>query len=204
MTKGAPEGTYKVNAKLWPLLVDVETIHVDPENRRKHPPRSIEDIATSYKKFGQQKPLVVRSDGTMVAGEGQYIAATTKLGWTHIAAVVFDGDPQDAMTYGLVDNRTQDQSVWDYEGLGVSLRILRDQGVDLSEIGWQPHEATTIVLAEWQPAAIKPMVDHGMHQLLLDAKQWKVVQRVTLMQRREDKDISEVEAVMTALKAFLK
>ena len=55
----------------------------------------VEAIASSYKEFGQVKPIVViqNSDGkyTIIAGNHQYEAAK-RLGWDSIACTIFDGD----------------------------------------------------------------------------------------------------------------
>jgi len=165
------------------------------------------DIAASYKKFGQQKPVVVRSTGVLVAGEGQWVAARDRLNWTHIAALTFDGSVEDAAVFGLVDNRTQEQSVWDFEGLGRTLKALQDAGMDLAEIGWQPHEAMTLINAEWSPAALQPLNEghEKMHQLVLDDKAWRLVERVVArVTRDKGEEVEPAEAVVTALREWLR
>lgn len=203
----APAGTYKVNPALWPLLKPIASIKADPENRNKHSERSIVDIAASYRKFGQQKPIVTRSDGTLVAGEGQWVAARDRLNWTHIAALTYDGPLEEAEQYALVDNRSQEQSVWDFEGLGNSLKAMQDQGIDLAELGWQPHEAMTLIQAEWTPAAIKSLNEghEKVHTLTFNDKQWRTVERVALrVTRDEGEEADEAEAVVKALRDWLK
>ncbi len=176
-----PAGTFNVNPALWSLLKPIHSLRPDPDNRNKHGERSIIEIANSYRKFGQQKAIVTRPNGMLIAGEGQWVAARDRLNWTHIAALTFSGSLQDAVAYGLVDNRTQEHSVWDFEGLGQTLKALQDSGVDLAEIGWQPHEAATLILAEWEPPGIKPLNEgHELtHQLVLNDRQWRIVERVT-------------------------
>jgi ParB/RepB/Spo0J family partition protein len=49
-----------------------------------------EEIAASFKKKGQQRPIIVRTDGKrprLVAGKRR-LAAAKLLGWTHIEATV--------------------------------------------------------------------------------------------------------------------
>jgi hypothetical protein len=203
----APAGTYKINPALWALLKPIGSIRPDPDNRNKHSERSIEDIANSYRLFGQQKAIVTRPNGMLIAGEGQWVAARDRLSWTHIAAISFDGTFDQAVLYGLVDNRSQEQSNWDFEGLGQTLKALQDSGVDLAEIGWQPHEAATLIMAEWKPPEIKPLNEghEQEHQLILNDRQWRIVERVAArVTQDEGEEVEESVAVVKALREWLK
>lgn len=57
------------------LLVAIETLHPDPKNARVHDDRNLQAIRDSYERFGQQKPIVIASDGQVIAGNGQLAAA---------------------------------------------------------------------------------------------------------------------------------
>jgi hypothetical protein len=115
-----------VNPDLKPLLRPLADLHNDPENARAHEQRDIDAIAASYAMHGQQKPIVALDDGTVIAGNGQLLAAR-KLGWTHIAAVLFR-DRAAARAYALADNRTAELSRWDDPVLTKQLEELAAEG----------------------------------------------------------------------------
>ena len=55
--------------------VPIGSVHPDPDNLRLHPAENLAGIRASLERFGQQKPIVVGRDGTIVAGNGTYAAA---------------------------------------------------------------------------------------------------------------------------------
>lgn len=101
-----------VNQGLAHLLVPVSRLHRDRQNARLHPQRNIDLLRESLAGFKQLKPVVIAQDGTVLAGNGTLEAAIA-LGWTHIAAVEFDGTPAQARDYAVLDNRTGELSSWD-------------------------------------------------------------------------------------------
>src|SRR5215468_10422419 len=62
-------------------------------------------VKRSLQRFGQRKPIVVREDGTVIAGNHTLLAAQ-ELGWDEIAAVGTEDDDATAKAYALADNRT--------------------------------------------------------------------------------------------------
>jgi len=107
---------HKANGQLKGLLKPLDDVYESENNPRIHDDRSVASIAASLNEFGQQKPIVVREDDEgrfrIVAGHGMFRAAHS-LGWTHIAAVMFDRDDARALGYMEADNRTAMLSEWD-------------------------------------------------------------------------------------------
>ena len=71
--------------------MDIETVAIDslrphPHNYRRHPEEQVEAIAASLKQFGQYRPIVVSSDGYILAGEGVW-RGRQKAGCADIDAV---------------------------------------------------------------------------------------------------------------------
>jgi len=93
-------------------LRPVADLVLDPNNARAHDERNLEAIATSLARFGQQKPIVVAPDGTVLAGNGT-LAAAKHLGWSEIAAITTDLKGADARGYAIADNRTAELAEWD-------------------------------------------------------------------------------------------
>lgn len=111
--------TENINPALQPLARPIEVLKEDPRNARRHDQRSVDAIAESLTLHGQQKPVVALKDGTVIAGNGTLQAARS-LGWTRLAAVVFE-DVSRARTYALADNRTAELSAWDPAALAAEL-----------------------------------------------------------------------------------
>jgi len=108
-----------LEAHLRPL----SDLAADPNNARAHDERNLEAIAESLARFGQQKPIVVAADGTVLAGNGT-LAAAKHLGWSEIAAITTDLDGPDARGYAIADNRTAELAEWDMVRLCEELQAL--------------------------------------------------------------------------------
>lgn len=123
---------HRVAAGLEPLLRPFSDISLDPENVRTHDEKSIHALVQSLNAFGQQKPIVILSDGRVVAGEGTFRAAKF-MGWTSIAAVVFQGTEAEARAFSLADNRTGELSGWDLNRLTEQLLAVAADSPTLSQ-----------------------------------------------------------------------
>jgi hypothetical protein len=135
------------NKQLEGMLVEIEALEEDPENARAHDEQNIDAIKESFRAFGQQKPIVVLDDGTVIAGNGS-LAAVRDLGWTHIAAVQFDSDDREkAIAFALADNRTAELAVWDRDQLEASIQALAeiDFDLDLDAIGFSEDHLATLL-----------------------------------------------------------
>lgn len=124
-------------------------ITCDPKNARKHSIKNIESIKNSLKFFGQQKPIVIGKQNTIIAGNGTYEAAK-QLGWKYIDAVISELEGQDAKAFAIADNRTAELAEWDLDILEETLREvdedfeveygLEDLGFDrLEDINFEPN-----------------------------------------------------------------
>lgn len=147
---------------LVPLLVDIETVVLDPENARRHPERNIEGIKTSLDKFGQNKPIVT-AGGFVTAGNGLVMAAHI-LGWTHIASVDASHLTEaERKAYGLADNKLGELSEWDFEAVG---KILNSLPTDLLDsTGYADFERNPLMQAEWKPPTTKG--DHSTESVMV-------------------------------------
>jgi len=106
--------------------VPLDSIHPDPANVRLHDDRNLAAIKGSLARFGQQKPIVVDSQGTIRAGNGTYAAAKA-LGWRDIHVVETDLEGVEAVAFAIADNRTSDLSTFEDEALARLLVELREQ-----------------------------------------------------------------------------
>ena len=132
---------YNVHPSIHDLLVDISSLSPLDGNPRKG---NVDAIMSSYKEFGQIKPIVIRpnDDGTstVVAGNHQ-VQAAKKLGWTHIAAVKLDADDQKAIAFALADNRTNELGYSDSNLVFELLSEVQDSYTDLLDgLGWDEFE----------------------------------------------------------------
>jgi ParB-like nuclease domain len=108
-------------------IAAIESLTLDPANARKHSAKNLESIKNSLKEFGQQKPIVVGPDGTVIAGNGTLEAAKS-IGWKNIIVARTDLTGKRAAAFAIADNRTGELADWDEKQLADTLRAIADDG----------------------------------------------------------------------------
>jgi ParB-like chromosome segregation protein Spo0J len=104
----------------WPI----EKVIPYARNARKIPQSAINKVAGSIKEFGWRQPIVVDSDGVIVAGHTRLLAAQ-KLGLDKIPVhVALDLTPTQIKAYRLADNRVADESSFDNALLALEIADL--------------------------------------------------------------------------------
>lgn len=125
-------------------IVDINSLVPDPSNARLHGEKNLAAIKGSLAKFGQRKPIVTRN-GVVIAGNGT-LAAAKQLGWKEIATVRADDmTVTEAAAFAIADNRTAEIAEWDMSTLGSTLHGLREDGFDLSAIGFDVSDLDNIL-----------------------------------------------------------
>jgi len=138
--KDEGEVVANVAEPLRPLLVPIDSVQPDERNARIHPPRNIQVLKRSLEAYGQRKPIVVnKKTSTIEAGNGLWQAAR-ELGWTHIAVVFVEDDPNTALGYSIVDNQAALLADWDFPKLSELLHELREADFDLDLTGFSETE----------------------------------------------------------------
>lgn len=147
----------KINPQLYPLLLPIEALKLDGRNARAHGARNLTSICHSFRRYGQQKPIVVIPDGTIAAGNGSF-TAVCGMGWKYIAAIVFDGDLRAAREFALADNRSAELAEWDLQVLADELRDLKAiSDVSIEDLGWADYEVEPLLAADFSPPAVTDM-----------------------------------------------
>jgi site-specific DNA-methyltransferase (adenine-specific) len=159
----------------------------DSRNARKHGKRNLATIRASLEQFGQQRAAVIRSDGTVLAGNGMLEAARS-LGWTELAVTVVPDEWPDeqARAYALADNRTGELAEWDVAVLDEHLVELEVAGLDIEALGFDrpdkpystddyeeelpepPPEPVTVVGDLWQVGPHRIICGDSSDPLVLD------------------------------------
>ena len=152
-----------VSKDLAGLLVDVSALKFDPKNTQVHNRSSIESIKQSLDHVGQRKPIVVMpSTMTVICGNGT-LEAAMELGWTQIAATMFDGTADQAKALAILDNRTQQHAEWDLDNLLDAFNDLPDLAPE--ELGFYGAEVDDLFA--------------GIKEKVIDDKPEKPVQETT-------------------------
>lgn len=112
-------------------MPDLDMVWMPIGNLRPHPDNArlgdTDLLMESLRVHGQYKPVVVASDGVVIAGNHLY-AAAMELGWLAMRAVVvpFPSDDPRAIKIMLVDNRSTDISTYERADLVRLLKYLDD------------------------------------------------------------------------------
>ena len=105
-------------------------------NARTHSPAQIDQIAASIAEFGFTNPILVGSDGVIVAGHGR-LEAARKLGLETVPVIVLDHlTPTQRRALVIADNRIAENAGWDEEMLSLELAELQELDYDLELTGF--------------------------------------------------------------------
>jgi DNA modification methylase len=119
----------------------IAALRPHPRNYRRHPERQLELLRESLRIHGQQKPVVITPDGTILAGHGLVEAAQAE-GWIELACHVYDGPYPEAFL--AIDNRASDLAEDDEAALAALLRDL-DAAGNLSAAGYQDDDLSELL-----------------------------------------------------------
>jgi len=142
----APGRLWTGNSGLEPMLVAVDELRPHPRNPRRG---VVSEIASSLRRFGQQRPLLALPDGTLVAGHHVWQAAKAE-GWSHVAVVRSELTEREVEAYLLADNRLADLGLYDDSMLAELLQPLAAEEA-LEGIGYTPDDLAQL-LALLEPA----------------------------------------------------
>lgn len=136
-------------------VVLISELTPDPNNARNHPDENLNALEASLKEFGQRKPIVVDSDGVVIAGNATLMAAK-KLGWTTIEVVDIpeSWSAQKITAFALADNRVAELAQWDAQELLSQLESLDE--FDMSLFGLEKPEIPILDIETYEDEAESP------------------------------------------------
>lgn len=138
-------------------FVPLDSIFPDPANANEHPESQIDLLCRNLKRFGQRKPVVLRSDKRMViAGSGTYEAMQKNFEsgdndgfiWVTRAENL---SPAEAAAFGLADNKLATLSHLNRESVATILGGIEEEGVfdeDFSLLGFSEGELAEFGFSE--------------------------------------------------------
>jgi DNA modification methylase len=118
-------------------------------NARTHSPEQLAKLIASIQEFGFTNPVLVGSDDIVLAGHGRREAAIALQLETIPTIDLSHLTPAQQRAYILADNRIALDAGWDDDILAEELAALRDDGYELSLIGFTDDE-----LAEMLPEVV--------------------------------------------------
>jgi len=115
------------------------------KNSRTHSDDQIHQIAESIKEFGFTNPILIDSDGGIIAGHGRLLAA--KLLGLDTVPVINIGHLTVVQRQALViaDNKIALNSGWDNDVLASEIQSLIDSGFNIDILGFNPDELAGIL-----------------------------------------------------------
>ena len=162
MSQESPETApkaIKVNSDI--ALVSIADLIPDPRNPMGHPGENRDSVLESFRRFGQTNPVIVQRETSIVLAGNLRLEIAKELGMEKILASFVDFDDDLARAYSIADNRTAELSKWNFETLAEHVRHL--QGVDPTLlIGWQEHQLSPLLNADFSPAPIEEMPAHPL------------------------------------------
>jgi len=108
-------------------------------NSRIHPTKQIDQLRASLKQFGWTMPILIRADGTIIAGHARLQAAQLER-MAEVPVIVADGwSESQCRAYTIADNKIADGSNWHDDALLEELLAIKDD-FDPQALGYSDKE----------------------------------------------------------------
>lgn len=140
--KNARSSIRKYFKKMQVKQLPLSALKPHADNPRTHSPKQIRQIADSIRQFGFVSPVLVDSDGQVIAGHGRLEAAKL-LGMVHVPAICVDQMTEaQKRAYRIADNKLAENADWDSERLARELQCIwaLESDFDLTITGFDTAE----------------------------------------------------------------
>jgi len=133
----------------------IDSVRPYEKNPRKND-SAVDAVATSLREFGFRQPIVVDTEGVIIAGHTRYKAAL-KLGLAKVPVhVATDLSPEQIRAYRLADNKTGELATWDFEILPIELAALQEAGYELDILAFDDKELANLLDTDLQQGLTDP------------------------------------------------
>jgi DNA modification methylase len=117
-------------------------------NSRTHSDEQVTQIAASICEFGFTNPVLIDSNGTIIAGHGRVMAAK-KVGLTEVPCLRLQHlSPSQIRAYVIADNKLALNAGWDDEMLKAELLTLQEEGFNTDLTGFSDDELNALLNSE--------------------------------------------------------
>lgn len=128
--------------------VAVEKLIPYVRNSRTHSDAQVAQIAASIKEFGWTNPILVDGTNGIIAGHGRLLAAR-KLGQTEVPVIeLAHMTESQKKAYVIADNQLAMNAGWDTSMLTLELADLKEAGLNLDILGFDPKELDKLLEPE--------------------------------------------------------
>ena len=125
--------------------VDIDSLKPFEGNPRTISEKGLEKLQRSIEEYGFVNPILVQRGTNMIIAGHQRIKAARNAGLSKVPAIFLDFDDITAKAYNLMDNRSVEESDWDF-GLLADLIMELDNGeIDLELTGFDASEIENII-----------------------------------------------------------
>jgi DNA modification methylase len=117
-------------------------------NSRTHSDEQVTQIAASIREFGFTNPVLIDSNGTIIAGHGRVMAAK-KVGLAEVPCLRLQHlSPSQIRAYVIADNKLALNAGWDDEMLKAELLTLQEEGFNTDLTGFSDDELNSLLNSE--------------------------------------------------------
>ena len=117
-------------------------------NSRTHSDEQVTQIAASIREFGFTNPVLIDSNGTIIAGHGRVMAAK-KVGLVEVPCLRLEHlSPSQIRAYVIADNKLALNAGWDDEMLKAELLTLQEEGFNTDLTGFSDDELNALLNSE--------------------------------------------------------
>lgn len=131
----------KDNLKFVPL----KNLTAYEQNSRTHSDQQINQIVNSIKEFGFTNPVLIDSNGGIIAGHGR-VKAAEHIGMDVVPCFILDHLTEaQRRAYVIADNKIAENAGWNLEMLRMEIKELGDDDFDLNLLGFEDMEIKDIL-----------------------------------------------------------
>lgn len=133
----------------WPSdkveRTSIKSITPYARNSRTHSDEQVAQIAASIKEWGFTTPILIDTDGEIIAGHGRLLAAQ-RLGLEEVPTMTAKGwSEAQKRAYVIADNKLALNAGWNDEMLKIELDGLKDLDFDLDLVGFSDDELAKLL-----------------------------------------------------------
>jgi DNA modification methylase len=133
--------------------VSLSTLMPDPKNPRVHTPRQVRQISRSLQTFGFIVPILVDASYRIIAGHGRSLAAQL-LRVTEVPIIMIEHlTPAQLKAFQIADNALSENSDWAKVQLGLNLKELSVENIDLLEITGLDTAVIDLAIEQFEASA---------------------------------------------------
>ena len=127
-------------------------------NAREHSEEQVQQLRASLREFGFVAPLLIDTQGNILAGHGRLLAAKAE-GMDEVPCVLVEHltDTQ-RRAYILADNRLAEQASWNADLVSLELQELKEAGFDLDLTGFDESDIILEESTDVQEDAYEPVL----------------------------------------------